>query len=69
MPSLHPLRVALAGLSLDRSVGFLSSLNIHFTGKMIKKHVRRIPVLDGDKAVGIVYISDLFYHIVERLES
>jgi CBS domain-containing protein len=36
---------------------------------MIKKHVRRIPVLDGDKAIGIVYISDLFYHIVERLDS
>lgn len=36
---------------------------------MIKKHVRRIPVLDGDKAIGIVYISDLFYHLVERLDS
>lgn len=36
---------------------------------MIKKHVRRIPVLDGDKAIGIVYISDLFYHLIERLDS
>ena len=36
---------------------------------MIKKHVRRIPALDGDKAVGIAYSSDLFYHIVERLDS
>lgn len=36
---------------------------------MIKKHVRRIPVLEGDKAIGIVYISDLFYHLVERLDS
>lgn len=36
---------------------------------MIKKHVRRIPVLDGDKAIGIVYISDLFYHLLERLDS
>ena len=30
---------------------------------MIKKHVRRLPVLDGDKIVGIVYISDLFYYL------
>lgn len=36
---------------------------------MIKKHVRRIPVLDVDKAIGIVYISDLFYHLLERLDS
>jgi CBS domain-containing protein len=36
---------------------------------MIKKHVRRIPVLDEDKAIGIVYISDLFYHLLERLDS
>lgn len=36
---------------------------------MIKKHVRRIPVLDGDKAIDIVYISDLFYHLLERLDS
>jgi CBS domain-containing protein len=36
---------------------------------MIKKHVRRIPVLDGDKAIGIVYISDLFHHLLERLDS
>jgi CBS domain-containing protein len=36
---------------------------------MIKKHVRRIPVLDGEKAIGIVYISDLFYNLLERLDS
>ena len=34
---------------------------------MIKKHIRRIPVMDGDRIVGIVYISDLFYHLYERL--
>lgn len=34
---------------------------------MIKKHIRRIPVLDGHKIEGIVYISDLFNHIAERL--
>jgi len=36
---------------------------------MIKKHVRRIPVLSGEKAIGIVYISDLFYHLLERLAA
>lgn len=34
---------------------------------MIKKHIRRIPVMDGDRIAGIVYISDLFYHLYERL--
>jgi CBS domain-containing protein len=34
---------------------------------MIKKHIRRIPVLKEGKAIGIVYISDLFYNLVERL--
>jgi CBS domain-containing protein len=33
---------------------------------MIKKHVRRLPVLDNGKIVGIVYISDLFYNILDR---
>lgn len=36
---------------------------------MIKKHIRRLPVLDKEKAVGIVYISDLFYHLLEKLAS
>ena len=34
---------------------------------MIKKHIRRIPVLKEEKPVGIVYISNLFYHILERM--
>jgi CBS-domain-containing membrane protein len=34
---------------------------------MIKKHIRRIPVLEEEKAIGIVYISDLFYNLLERL--
>ena len=33
---------------------------------MIKKHIRRLPVLDHGKLLGIVYISDLFYDILER---
>ena len=34
---------------------------------MIKKHIRRLPVLDKDKICGIVYISDLFYQLLDRL--
>lgn len=34
---------------------------------MIKKHIRRIPVLAGEKIEGILYISDLFYHLVDEL--
>ncbi len=34
---------------------------------MIKKHVRRLPVLEDGKIVGIVYISRVFDHLLERL--
>lgn len=34
---------------------------------MIKKHVRRLPVVFNDEAIGIVYISDLFNHLIERV--
>jgi CBS domain-containing protein len=34
---------------------------------MITKHIRRIPVLDDEKVVGIVYISDLFFHLINEL--
>ena len=34
---------------------------------MIKKHIRRIPVLEEDRILGIVYISNLFYNLVEKL--
>ncbi len=34
---------------------------------MIKKHIRRIPVLEAGKAVGIVYISNFFYHLLDQL--
>ena len=36
---------------------------------MIKKHIRRIPVLEDEKAVGIVYISNLFYYLLNKLSS
>jgi len=34
---------------------------------MIKKHVRRLPVIEDQHIVGIVYISDLFNHLLERI--
>jgi len=33
---------------------------------MIKKHVRRLPVVEDGKILGIVYLSDLFYCLLER---
>lgn len=33
---------------------------------MIKKHVRRLPVLEGQEIKGIVYISDIFYNVLDR---
>ena len=34
---------------------------------MIKKHVRRLPVMENQRITGIVYISDLFNHLLERI--
>lgn len=34
---------------------------------MIKKHVRRLPVVLNGEAVGMVYISDLFAALLERV--
>jgi CBS domain-containing protein len=31
---------------------------------MIKRHIRRLPVVENGDVVGIVYISDLFYHLL-----
>ena len=36
---------------------------------MVKKHIRRLPVLEEDTIVGIVYFSDLFTHILKRLSA
>ena len=32
---------------------------------MIKKHIRRLPVVDGQRIMGVVYISDLFNRVLE----
>jgi CBS domain-containing protein len=34
---------------------------------MIKKHIRRLPVVKDQHIMGIVYISDLFNHLLERI--
>ena len=34
---------------------------------MIKKHVRRLPVLENGKILGIVYLSAVFNHLLARL--
>ena len=34
---------------------------------MIKKHVRRLPVVEDQRIIGVVYISDLFNHLLERI--
>lgn len=36
---------------------------------MNKKHIRRLPVIEADRVVGIVYISDLFHHILNTLHG
>jgi len=33
---------------------------------MIKKHIRRLPVVADQEVVGIVYISDLFHHLLDK---
>ena len=33
---------------------------------MIKRHIRRLPVVRDEEVVGIVYISDLFYHLLRQ---
>jgi CBS domain-containing protein len=36
---------------------------------MIKKHIRRIPVVDSTSIVGIVYVSDSFYSLMNTFTS
>jgi CBS domain-containing protein len=33
---------------------------------MIKRHIRRLPVVEGKAIVGIVYISDVFNHLLKK---
>ncbi len=34
---------------------------------MLKKHVRRLPVLENGKVMGMVYLSAVFHHMMGRL--
>ena len=36
---------------------------------MIKKHIRRLPVIEDQRIIGIVYISDLFNHLLEQIDN
>ena len=33
---------------------------------MIKKHIRRLPVVAGPEIVGIVFVSDVFQHLLKK---
>jgi CBS domain-containing protein len=33
---------------------------------MIKRHIRRLPVVEGQAIIGIVYISDVFNHLLKK---
>lgn len=35
---------------------------------MNRKHIRRLPVTQDGSVLGIVYISDLFFHLVEQMK-
>ena len=49
----------LITITLDTHILFIVDI-------MIRKHLRRIPVLENGKLVGIVYISKVFYYLMER---
>ena len=40
---------------------------LHVLDIMIKKHVRRIPVMEDGEVIGIVYISRVFYHLLDKM--
>ncbi|MFO7802707.1 MAG: CBS domain-containing protein [Desulfovermiculus sp.] len=34
---------------------------------MLKRHIRRLPVLEGEKILGMVYLSAVFHHVLEDI--
>jgi CBS domain-containing protein len=36
---------------------------------MNKHHIRRLPVIEGDRVVGIVYLSDLFFSLIRQIHD
>ena len=51
-------------VTIDAGANLMMVLDI-----MIKKHVRRLPVVQEERIVGIVYISDLFNHLLEQISD
>lgn len=37
--------------------------------RMVKNKYRRLPVLENQKPVGIVYISDVYYHLFSKMQG
>lgn len=48
-------------ISISPATHVLAALDI-----MLKKHIRRLPVVEEDKLEGILYISDLFYGLLDK---
>ena len=48
-------------LTIDPETHILRIIDI-----MIKKHIRRIPAVQEERILGVVYISDVFYHVLQR---
>jgi CBS domain-containing protein len=34
---------------------------------MLKRHIRRLPVLEGEKILGMVYLSEVFNHVLQDI--
>lgn len=34
---------------------------------MLKRHVRRLPVVEGDNVLGMVYLSQVFHHLLQDI--
>ncbi len=42
---------------------------LHIIDIMIKKHIRRLPVLEDGKVIGIVYLSRVFQHLLGKFQN
>jgi CBS domain-containing protein len=70
---LTPLIERFHGMTVDQImthhvVG--ASMNDHIMvllDRMVKNRYRRLPVLEGEQPIGIVYISDIYHHLFKRI--
>ncbi len=51
-------------ISVTPSTPLLSILDL-----IIKKHIRRIPVVEDKKVVGLIYAANVFYHLVNQVSE